>query len=173
MRQLDQRVSIRATLKPLNRQEMEAYIAHRLWVARGSTAVTFEPSALDLAHQFTGGVPRIINLLCDRALMLGAQMRVNRVTESIIEEAAGNLGLRLPEQHRARRVRIPKWAIAAVVLVAIVIGALSMVPVDRLAVLVTPVAPPAPQQRVAAPAAPLAPPADNQALPPAPLVQPR
>ena len=40
MRQLDQRISIRATLKPFTRDEVEAYIAHRLWVARGSTAVT-------------------------------------------------------------------------------------------------------------------------------------
>ena len=80
MRQLDQRISIRATLKPLNREETEAYIAHRLWVARGSTAVTFEPAALDLLHGYTGGVPRIINLVCDRTLMQSAQMRVNRIT---------------------------------------------------------------------------------------------
>src|SRR5687767_10736591 len=61
LRQLDQRISIRAALKPLTREEVEAYIAHRLWVARGSTAVVFEPDALDLVHRFTGGVPRIIN----------------------------------------------------------------------------------------------------------------
>ncbi len=97
MRQLDQRISIRATLKPLNRDEVEAYIAHRLWVARGSTAVTFEPSALDLVHAYTGGVPRIINLLCDRALMQGAQLRVNRITTGIIEHAASMLNLKLPE----------------------------------------------------------------------------
>ena len=44
MRQLDQRISIRATLKALNREEVEAYIAHRLWVARGSRiAIRFRP----------------------------------------------------------------------------------------------------------------------------------
>jgi general secretion pathway protein A len=103
MRQLDQRISIRAQLKPLNREEVEAYIAHRLWVARGSTAVTFEPAALDLVHAYTGGVPRIINLVCDRALMQGAQMRVNRVTPSIIEEAAASLGLRRPAPGKPQR----------------------------------------------------------------------
>ena len=102
MRQLDQRISIRATLKPLNREEVEAYIAHRLWVARGSTAVTFEPAALDLVHAFTGGVPRIINLLCDRSLMQSAQMRVNRMTAGIIEEGAASLGLRLPVAGRPK-----------------------------------------------------------------------
>jgi general secretion pathway protein A len=95
MRQLDQRISIRAALKPLTRDEVEAYIAHRLWVARGSAAVTFEAVALDRVHSYTGGVPRIINLLCDRSLMQSAQMRVNRVTAAIIDEAAASLGLRL------------------------------------------------------------------------------
>src|ERR1700752_463988 len=50
------------------------------------------PPPLDLVHGYTAGVPRIINLLCDRALMKGAQMRVNRLTPAIIEEAAGSLG---------------------------------------------------------------------------------
>src|SRR3954447_2174579 len=110
MRQLDQRISIRATLKPLNREEVEAYIAHRLWVARGSTAVTFEPPALDLVHAFTGGVPRIINLICDRSLMQAAQMRVNRLTRAIIEEAAASLGLRLPATGKPRRKAIATGA---------------------------------------------------------------
>ena len=50
LRQLDQRISIRCLLKALNREEVEAYITHRLWVARGSTAVTFMPKAIDLVH---------------------------------------------------------------------------------------------------------------------------
>jgi general secretion pathway protein A len=126
MRQLDQRISIRATLKPLSRPEVEAYIAHRLWVARGSTAVTFEPAALDMAHGYTGGVPRIINLLCDRSLMFGAQMRVNRITPSIIDEAAGNLGLRRAEApQRGIRLRLPRWAL--IVLILVLLGAATAV----------------------------------------------
>ncbi len=46
LRQLDQRISTRCILKPLNREEVEAYISHRLWVARGTTAVTFTPRAV-------------------------------------------------------------------------------------------------------------------------------
>ena len=120
LRQLDQRISIRAALKPLTREEVEAYIAHRLWVARGSTAVQFEPGALDLAHRFTGGVPRIINLLCDRALMAGSAARVNRITEGLIEEAARNLGLKLPDEPKPEthtRSRRPFAAVAALVLI--------------------------------------------------------
>ena len=142
MRQLDQRISIRATLKALNREEVEAYIAHRLWVARGSTAVTFEAPALDLVHAYTGGVPRIINLVCDRSLMQGAQMRVNKLTPPMIEEAAGSLGLRLlttghPLRRKSDRVAppTPRWRVAmimAIVLAVVAMGLFLYAPVERL-----------------------------------------
>jgi general secretion pathway protein A len=142
MRQLDQRISIRATLKALNREEVEAYIAHRLWVARGSTAVTFEAPALDLVHAYTGGVPRIINLVCDRSLMQGAQMRVNKLTPAMIEEAAGSLGLRLmttghPHRRKSDRVAppMPRWRvamIAAILLAVVAMGLFLYAPVERL-----------------------------------------
>ena len=121
LRQLDQRISIRAALKPLTREEVEAYIAHRLWVARGGTSVQFEPDALDLVHRLTGGVPRVINLLCDRALMAGATARVHQITAGLIEEAAQTLGLRMPTVATDRpRLRLSIRAAAA--LVAVVVG---------------------------------------------------
>jgi general secretion pathway protein A len=141
MRQLDQRISIRAALKPLTREEVEAYIAHRLWVARGSTAVSFEPAALDRVHGYTGGVPRIINLLCDRALMQSAQMRANRVTPPIIDEAAASIGLKLQAHGRAKRkgARVESasqgWRVAGIVaaVVALLVAAtIWLVPLDRL-----------------------------------------
>jgi general secretion pathway protein A len=138
MRQLDQRISIRAALKPLNREEVEAYIAHRLWVARGSTAVGFEPAALDRVHAYTGGVPRIINLLCDRSLMQSAQMRVNRVTPAIIDEAARSIGLKLPGRRQAKRQAAnaeSKWRVAGIVAAAVallVAGIMWFVPVDQV-----------------------------------------
>jgi len=139
MRQLDQRISIRAALKPLTREEVEAYIAHRLWVARGSTAVTFEPTALDRVHAYTGGVPRIINLLCDRSLMQSAQMRVNRVTPAIIDEAAASIGLKLPIPGRGKRkgasVDATRWraaGIAAGAFALLVAGTIWLLPLDQL-----------------------------------------
>ena len=170
MRQLDQRISIRATLKPLNREEVEAYIAHRLWVARGSTAVTFDTAALDLAHAYTGGVPRIINLLCDRALMLGAQMRVSRITPSIIEEAAGNLGLRLPVTSRKSRVKVPPWwVLVLLALVLTAVAALMFIPPDTFINGAGPTAPRAPAARIAPAASPVnIPTADTLASPPGP-----
>jgi len=176
MRQLDQRISIRATLKPLNREEVEAYIAHRLWVARGSTAVTFEPVALDRVHAYTGGVPRIINLLCDRSLMQSAQMRVNRLTPAIIEEAAAGLGLRLPEQGKKKKkaagtaamapTRARVAGMAALVLALLVVAGLWFTPVDQLIDVGVPAIPPAPVYESRYPVGPKPIPRADLLLPP-------
>jgi general secretion pathway protein A len=176
MRQLDQRISIRAQLKPLNREEVEAYIAHRLWVARGSTAVTFEPAALDLLHAYTGGVPRIINLLCDRSLMQSAQMRVSRLTPAIIEEAAASLGLRLPATGRpkgkAAASSVPGRSrvvgVTAAVVVLLILTGLWFAPLGQLIAANVPPTPrpPAYQPRYPFGAKPI--PQPDLLLPPAP-----
>jgi general secretion pathway protein A len=95
MRQLDQRVSIRYQLKPLNRDEAAAYIAHRLAIAGGSANVSFTSRAVDLVQRYTAGTPRLINLLCDRALLGGYSERKNRITPDLVVRAAGNLDLAL------------------------------------------------------------------------------
>ena len=97
LRQLDQRISIRCSLKALTREEVEAYVTHRLWVARGSTSVTFTPKAFDLVHSISGGVPRMINLLCDRALMVGCEKQTSRIAEEHVVHAAGQLGQEIPK----------------------------------------------------------------------------
>ena len=96
LRQLDQRVSIRYELKPLTREETAAYIAHRLTIAGGGTVVSFAPRALDLVHKFTSGIPRLINLVCDRALLGGYSVRTNRITPEIVTAAAAGLDLMVP-----------------------------------------------------------------------------
>jgi general secretion pathway protein A len=97
LRQLDQRISIRCYLKALTREEVEAYVTHRLWVARGSTSVTFTPKAFDLVHTISGGVPRMINLLCDRSLMIGCEKQTNRIAEEHVANAARQLGQEIPK----------------------------------------------------------------------------
>ncbi len=97
LRQLDQRISIRCSLKALTREEVEAYVTHRLWVARGSTPVTFTPKAFDLVHTISGGVPRVINLVCDRALMVGCEKQTSRITEEHVVGAAAQLGQDIPK----------------------------------------------------------------------------
>jgi general secretion pathway protein A len=93
LRQLDQRVSIRYELKPLTRQETAAYVAHRLTIAGGGAVVTFAPKALDLVHRFSGGIPRLINLMCDRALLGGYSAHTNRIVPRMVASAAKSLDL--------------------------------------------------------------------------------
>ena len=97
LRQLDQRISIRCSLKALTREEVEAYVTHRLWVARGSASVSFTPKAFDLVHAISGGVPRMINLLCDRSLMFACEKQTSRLAEEHVVHAAGQLGQEIPK----------------------------------------------------------------------------
>ena len=94
LRQLDQRISIRYQLEPLDRETVGAYVAHRLTIAGGSAAVTFAPSALDLLHRLSGGIPRLINLICDRALLAAFSVRENRITHDMVAHAAESLDVR-------------------------------------------------------------------------------
>ena len=77
LRQLDQRVSIRYELKPLDADGVAAYVAHRLTIAGGSASVSFTPKALEQVHRLSGGIPRLINLICDRALLAGFSVRAD------------------------------------------------------------------------------------------------
>jgi type II secretory pathway predicted ATPase ExeA len=96
MRQLDQRVSIRYELKALDRETVSAYVAHRLTIAGGSAAVAFTAKALEQVHRWSGGIPRLINLICDRALLAGFSIRSNRITPEMVAHAAQSLDLQTP-----------------------------------------------------------------------------
>lgn len=98
LRQLDQRVSIRYELNPLTRDETGAYVAHRLAIAGGGAAISFTPGALDLVHRCTGGIPRLINLVCDRGLLCGYSERSTWVTPEMIRKAATSLDLAIPRR---------------------------------------------------------------------------
>ena len=65
LRQLRQRISISCHINPLGRDEIEEYIFHRLGIAGNRSAVTFLEGAVDLLHDATHGVPRLINIFCD------------------------------------------------------------------------------------------------------------
>ena len=96
LRQLDQRVSIRYNLKPLNGEETAAYVAHRLTIAGGGSVVSFTPKALQAVHRITTGIPRLINLVCDRALLAAYSERAQRVTPDMVRSGAASLDLAAP-----------------------------------------------------------------------------
>lgn len=68
LRQLNQRIIVRYQLDPLDLDETSAYITNRLFVAGGKGAVEFTREAIELIHKESGGIPRKINIVCDRAL---------------------------------------------------------------------------------------------------------
>jgi general secretion pathway protein A len=124
MRQLDQRVSIRYELRPLNREEAAAYVAHRLSIAGGSAAVTFSPKALVAVHRLSGGIPRLVNLICDRALLAGYSVRTSRILPEMVEKAAESLDLVNPRSSRLSwlRRRASMVVVAAGVAVALAVA---------------------------------------------------
>ena len=96
LRQLDQRVSIRYNLRPLTGEETAAYVAHRLTIAGGGSVVSFTPKALQTVHRITTGIPRLINLVCDRALLAAYSERTQRVTPDMVRSGAASLDLAAP-----------------------------------------------------------------------------
>jgi len=90
LRQLAQRVTGRYHLEPLSREEASKYIDHRLRVAGALTEI-FEPAAKREVYRLSGGVPRVINVICDRAL-LGAYSRESRsVDRRLVRKAASEV----------------------------------------------------------------------------------
>jgi general secretion pathway protein A len=100
LRQLDQRVSIRYELKPLTSDETAAYIHHRLYVAGGASAVSFASKAVQAVFQYSGGIPRLINLICDRSLLGAFSTKVNKVSRDMVIRATESLDIRQAEKPR-------------------------------------------------------------------------
>jgi general secretion pathway protein A len=92
LRQLAQRISARYHLPPLNRKETVHYIRHRLGVAGGAGKVSFTPGALRAIHRFSKGIPRLINLVCDRALLAGLVLNRREIDRALIKRAIEELG---------------------------------------------------------------------------------
>ena len=125
LEQLAQRVIARYHLEALTEVETEAYIRHRLSVAGMTSAMPFDAKALPRIHQLARGVPRRINLLCDRAL-LGAYARgKGTVDREIVEKAAievfGRSRTAARERQRRRNV-ILLWTTSALAAVAAGVG---------------------------------------------------
>ncbi len=99
LRQLRQRISVRWKLGPLGAQETRAYVIHRLSVAAGEPKDVFSDAALREVHRRTGGIPRLVNQLCDRALLAGYATRSAQVGPKLIRDAAKEIpDARLPRE---------------------------------------------------------------------------
>ncbi len=86
LEQLRQRIAVYYHLDPLTEEETRNYIAHRLKVAGSNGAVIFDDSALSKIYTYSGGVPRRINAICDRALLTGFIREQKTISAQIIDE---------------------------------------------------------------------------------------
>ncbi len=91
LKQLNQRIAIRHRLLPLTRAETESYIYQRLQIAGAHGNITFSSSALSEINKYSKGIPRLINLLCDRALLGGFVYQTHHISKKIVKEAEKSL----------------------------------------------------------------------------------
>lgn len=152
LRQLSQRITSRSHLEPLTVDETRKYVKHRLVVAGGQGS-EIDEAALLRVHEFSGGVPRVVNVLCDRALVGAFGRGLKVVDEGLVLAAAAEV--LPPRQAAAARASAFHWPSAIGLFLA---GLLLMLPmrycVTPKPVLVSPA--PSPMATPSSPASPVA-----------------
>lgn len=117
LRQLAQRITARYHLAPLGQAETAEYVRHRITVAGGARC-PFTASALRTLHHVSGGVPRLINIIADRALMAGYAEETDRITPALVNRAAGEVVV--GDEEGGRRGLTAGLTVTAVLLVLVV-----------------------------------------------------
>jgi general secretion pathway protein A len=97
LRQLRQRVSISCHLNPLNREEIEEYIFHRLGTVGKRDCVNFADGVFDAIYRFSGGIPRLINLICDYLLLTAFVEESHDIDMDMVNDAVNELSF---EEHQ-------------------------------------------------------------------------
>ena len=119
LRQLAQRITARFHLEPLSREESVAYIKHRLTVADAPKS-PFSDAALKALYRVSGGVPRLLNIIADRAMLAGFSLERNESGADLVEAAAREVAGEEPSQQRS----LFRGSLAVVGVLALVLGAL-------------------------------------------------
>jgi general secretion pathway protein A len=88
LRQLKQRITLRCKTAPLTKEQTHAYIAERLRIAGTTGEQIFSPEAMDTVHMYSLGIPRVVNLLCEHALINTYVEQERVVTPKIVEDIA-------------------------------------------------------------------------------------
>lgn len=92
LRQLNERITVRYDLKPLSPPEVRAYIRHRLKVAQDPGSLNFTRGAFNLIYNFSEGIPRRINAICDRALLIAYTKNTVKIDRKIVRLAVQDIG---------------------------------------------------------------------------------
>jgi len=109
LRQLSQRIGVRWGLDPMSTPETRDYVRHRLRIARGGECDLFSGRALREVHRRTRGIPRLVNLLCDRSLLAGFAAGAHRVGPDLVSRAAREI----VSAHRRTRPERVRWGLTA------------------------------------------------------------
>jgi len=92
LRQLNQRIAVRYHILPLRKEELQKYIEHRIHIAQkelnGHPSVQFSDDAIEAIFHFSRGTPRLINILCDRALLNGFVREIRSIDQTMICKCA-------------------------------------------------------------------------------------
>ena len=118
MDQLMQRVKLRYHIRALSEQELSPYIRHRLSIVGAKDRVLFPPETLPLIYKYAGGVPRLINTLCDTVLTCTYADNLPKITAEVVEVAAKELqwptyAERL-EKRRLKPTHTPEGGVAGI-----------------------------------------------------------
>lgn len=117
LRQLSQRITVRYHLCPLDFNDTKEYIEHRLEVAAGQNLELFSPGALKQIFRCSGGLPRLINVICDRALLIAYTKGSHEVSARMVIAAINDVK---KQESRFLPLRIIRYlAVAAVVILAV------------------------------------------------------
>ncbi|MFH1995632.1 MAG: AAA family ATPase [Candidatus Omnitrophota bacterium] len=91
LRQLKQRLAVKLHITPLERDEIDKYVYHRIKVAGSDGRLAFSEEAIGSIYKFSGGVPRLINLVCDKALLAAYAEGTRTVTLPMVERSIGEI----------------------------------------------------------------------------------
>jgi general secretion pathway protein A len=95
LRQLKQRIMLRCKLAPLGNPEIRPYIERRLSLAGARReAVVFSDPAIELIYQYSNGIPRVVNMICENALVIGCAQQTHTIEPPIVEEVASDFHLK-------------------------------------------------------------------------------
>jgi general secretion pathway protein A len=96
LRQLRQRIVLRHSLRPFDAAETTAYVEERLRLAGYTGKGLFDKRALAELHEISGGIPRLVNVLCDGALLAGYARDLDTLSRDVVQEVARDLALEAP-----------------------------------------------------------------------------
>ena len=130
LRQLNQRIAVRYHLLPLKRDEIKKYIQHRLKIASSINAknnVCFTDKAIDTIYEGCNGTPRMINILCDRALLAGFALETLTIDKNIIQKCIKEVAIKPNQSIHGSAKKKKSWYKNIYVLLCIfcAIGSLS------------------------------------------------